>query len=244
MFASYRARMRLRKLTTNWVEYRNLVVETLQAGKSTPKQEKRFLALKARIAAALPLIEQTVPKALSEETAQELALVTKLLNATESLKSGLPSDERDLQDFERYWHERYMFLNKLRGTPLPKEEKKRTKKKVKAPVPTGIPIRRKPRTLPRFSLIGFAMRFLVFAAVVYVLGRAIGVRLNAGRQLVFEAPTTMSEFGQNLMLGLNSLWQGATQVMDPVIAAYGMIAGLVMVGVLLLGIGYWVFVRG
>jgi hypothetical protein len=111
-------------------------------------------------------------------------------------------------------------------------------------VPTGIPRHRLPRAMPGRALLGFTTRVGVVFLLLYLLGRAFGVRWEAGGRLVAGYPATAAGVRQNVSAALGSLWAGVVRFLDPVVAAYGPAVSLALVGVLLIGIGYWVLVRG
>jgi hypothetical protein len=84
----------------------------------------------------------------------------------------------------------------------------------------------------------------VIGLVVYLLGRAFGLHWDEARGFEFDSPTTVSGVGQNVWQGLQSLWAELLDFLQPVIGTYGVEASIALVGVLLIGLGYWIFIRG
>ena len=111
MFESFRASRRFRKLIRSWIEYRDLIERFEGAKGVTDGHEKRFLALKARIASLLPAVSVRAPGSMEREAQRQTMLMTALLNRHRTLRLEEPVSDSAREEFSRSWHEHYIFLN-------------------------------------------------------------------------------------------------------------------------------------
>jgi len=241
MLEAYRAQARLRQLLRCWVEYRDLVISALSSREVSPEREAHFMELKARIAEMLPGLANSIPAAHAQEGVRHTGQMTELLNRFRSLKIETVSAQREREEFDREWHENFIYLNKLRGMALGKSQTHGAARRAK--ILTGLPRQRlrRPSAVARF--VGFLVQLGAVVLVLYLAARALGVHRVDGR---WVAGWTGGIAGvwQNLEAGLQSIWSRAAGLVDPLLMTYGPTLTIVLVGVLLLGIGYWVFIRG
>jgi hypothetical protein len=232
---------RLRELIRSWVEFREIVASHLGAQVVAPEQEERFLRVKARIASRLPFLTEAASGPIAQEAQKQVGFMTELLNRYRTLRLEAPPGQRDREEFDRIWHQHFIFLNKMRGvrrTPAPRYSRHGVG------VPTGMPRHRSSRRLPGLGLLGFVFRIGIFAIVVYLIGRAFGIRWDQSGRFVAERPQSLGGVGNNVAGGVATLWGGFIHFFDPVIMVYGSFVTVALVVVLLLAVGYWVFVRG
>jgi hypothetical protein len=248
MIGSLYGRWKLRRLITAWKGFHDLLLRW-GASKEVPAEtEQAFLDVKARVASLLPVLSTRVPVALAAEAGQHVELMTGLLNRYRRL-AEVPDDEREREGFELRWHQAFIFLSKLTGVSLaPASAPHRGARPASVPtgIPTGLPTGRTRvrRPLPGLWVIPFAVKLGLFALVVYLLGRAFGVRWDGGFHLAGGRPQSASAVGQGAVGGVQDLWHITARFLEPVTSTYGTNLTIGLVGVLLLGIGYLVFIRG
>jgi len=242
MFESFRANQRYRKLVRFWIGYRDMVQRFEGAKGVTDSHEKRFLRLKARIAGLLPVLESRAPASMAREAQRRTMLMTDLLNRHRSLRREEAPNEKEREEFSKTWHEHYIFLNQLKGVPVVREKSDAPKRPKETP--TGIPGRRIRRSSPVLRFLGFVLRVGVVGVAIYLLGRAFGFHWGEARGLQVDAPTSVSGVGANVWHALQSVWAGLVSFLQPVIGTYGLEATIALVGILLIALGYWFFIRG
>ena len=233
---------RLRELIRSWVAFREVVMGSLGSQTITPEQEERFMRVKARIASRLPLLTSAASGPLSQEAVKQVGLMTELLNRYRTLRQDVPPTQRDREEFDRIWHHHFIFLNKVKGAP---RAAARTYVGHRgAAVPTGMPHHRIRRRLPGAGLLSFVFRLGVFGLVIYLIGRGFGIRWDQSGRFVAEQPQSLGAAAHNVGGGLAAVWGALVHFFDPVVLAYGPFFTVVLIVVLLLTIGYWVFIRG
>ncbi len=239
MFDTWRSKWRLRALTECWLRYRELVIQSLKSEYSTPEQENDFLRLKARLAAKLQSLEESLPASAGEESSREIAQITDLLKRHTSPRFKGSGEPWDLEEFDRNWHEHFIFLSKLKGMRLV-EERARPKRRGAA-VPTGIEKRWLPSSLSLRRPIRFALHAALVVLIIYLLGSALGVRTGEGGRFIVDNPGSFGNAVQNVLNALASLWSG---IFGPIAATYGVLGTVMLLAVFLLAVGYWVHLRG
>jgi len=243
MFESFRATQRYQKLIRMWIAYRDTVQRFEGAKGITDDHEKRFLKLKARIAAHLPIVEGRAPESMAREAQRRVMLMTDLLNRHRSLRSEEPPTEAEREEFTKTWHEHYIFLNQLKGVPVVHE--KPIKQRPPQGAPSGMPTRKLRRQpVPGSWFVRFVLRVGVIAVAAWLVGKALGFRWGQESGFQFERPTSLSGLGDNVWQTLQSLGGGIIGFMQPVITSYGLESTIALVGVLLIALGYLVFIRG
>jgi hypothetical protein len=242
MLATRKVRGKLSKLINDWQVFRDAVLRPNMSSVITAQDEQDFLRLKARIAAQLPMLDDTAPRSLVQETRDASQLMTNLLNRYEKLDvEELRSDE-EREKFEHWWHQSFVFLNKLKGADLA-APKQPAKKKV-TPAPTGLSDKRARRRIPGAWFFKFAVRLGLVVLAIYILGRAFGFRWehDSGR-FITNPPSSLGDFGGGIVGALRTISDKFFGFFDPVVAAYGLEVSIFLGGVLLLALGYWIFVR-
>lgn len=239
MLSTIVQRWKLKKLIADWCRFRDLVLKALSGQGVESADEQQFLAIKASIASQLSVMLAPKAPSLQYESARQSTMMTDLLNRYRTLLIDPPSTPNEREEFEQAWHQHFIFLNKLKGAPAAAGRPAQARP---GRVPSGIPIHRQYRRRATFGIFGALLRLGVVAIFLYLLGRAAGLGVEAGR-IVASPPTSAAGVGRNVIAGLHSVWQGVTHIMDPVALAYGPTAAIALVGCLLLGVGYLVFVR-
>lgn len=240
MLESVLARRKLARLVRDWTELRQLWERYLGAEEVPDLEESRFLKLKADISSRLPLLETAVPSGFAQEASKHHRGMTDLLGALITLRSPRAVTEREREQFLSRWHAHFLFLNELKGMALgtrarPAGENRHAARQPL--VPTGMP-NFKPR---RRHSIGDIARTIFGTAILLLIGYLIvvsaGVRFQrswagveqygtASRQLWDAVPGRVADF------------------LEPIVASYGTEVTIALLGVLLLSVGYWVFIRG
>jgi hypothetical protein len=246
VFERMKTRRKFNTLIRHWVEFQAYWMRFRGAEDLPDVEEARFLALKARIAALLPLLTESAPSALSQEAVQHQRAMTDLMNINRTLRAETPPTEREHEEFNRRWHAHFLFLNQLQGAGLETPRAARTRRasvsKVGRPAPTGMPVYRRKHGAIR-GFISFVGSLVLFAVFVYVMLLVIGSRLEGGRVLGLAGKERLGGLGAIA----SDLWQKApatlTGVLAPVRSAYGTELTIALLCILLLSVGYWFFIR-
>ncbi|MBM3285856.1 MAG: hypothetical protein FJY88_00675 [Candidatus Eisenbacteria bacterium] len=243
MLESCRHWWRLRNLIRSWIEFREIVTKSLGSAEVSAEREDRFLKVKAGIASQLPhILGEAGPGPIAQESQRQVTMMTDLLNRYRTLRSDSAPSAREAEDFERVWHQHFIYLNKLKGT-VRRREAAAGLRGTHA-VPSGLPRHKIHRRVPGLGLLSFIVRLGIIALVIYLLGRAFGIRWDASGRFVAQPPTTVGGVGGNVAGGIHSIWSGVLGLMSPVVALYGGSLTIILVVVLLLALGYWIFIRG
>jgi len=241
MLYSWRAQHRLQKLLRSWQEYRRLVNASLDADQISPRQEENFLALQARIASQMQSLAESVPSAAEAETRRHTESMTQLLQGQLSLRPTAGEPPRDKEKFQREWQEHFLYLNKLKSMHLGKRPQRALDPSVL--VPTGFPGSRSPRGFALRKLRRFVTVTLLLILLAALAAWAFGVRWDSSSKLVIRDEAPLGQALSEVLSTVSSWWVGVTNFFAPVMASYGSVVSIVLFGVLLLSVGYWVFVH-
>jgi uncharacterized membrane protein YccC len=243
MFAEQRYKSRLDRLIREWVEYRNLVANRHGAPDISPEEENRFLALKGKIAEDVTAVVHNGSGAGLQEMLSHQRSLGEFMTHYPTLAAPNAVSDREREEFEREWHRLFLFLNKLKGMPARKE----AKPLAAAARPVSMPM---PRFGPRFSFFGWLFRFAVRLAVLVVAAwvvvryfpwERVGLRPNADAG---NLPGSVNQAWDTARHGVSNLHVPTLGgVFQPVVDRYGPEITAVMVGVLFVAIGYWIFIR-
>ncbi len=243
MFAELRYKSRLDRLIREWVEYRTLMTNRYGATSVSPEEENRFLVLKGKIAEDLTAVSHNGGGAgLQEMLVQQRSLGEFMTRYPTLAVSNAPSD-REREEFEREWHRLFLFLNKLKGMPARKE----AKPLVGAARPVNMPT---PRFGPRFPFLGWFFRFVVRLAVLVVAAwvvlryfpwERVGLHAQPNAEGLTGTMGRATDTARHMASNLHLPTVGG--VFQPVVDRYGAEVTAVMVGVLLVAVGYWIFIR-
>lgn len=243
MLAARKIRGKLNRLIDDWQFFRDMVLRPNMPGEITPMDEQDFLKLKARVAAQLPMLHDAAPRSMAQESNENLQLMTDLLKRYEKLDVEELKVEEEKEKFEQWWHQSYVFLNKLKGADLAAD--RQPAKKRPAAVPTGLRNGTATRRQVRGAwLLRFVVRLGLVVLAIYILGRAFGFRWEArSDRFVTDPPSSLGDFGSAIVGALRTILDKFLNLFDPVVSAYGLEVTIFLVGVLLLALAYWFFVR-
>ena len=231
-------RLMIRDVIRSWRLYHDAVLNCFGSETVTGEQEEQFLKLKAKIATRMPEMARAVPQANQVEAKEHLGLMNEVLNRYRSLKAETPMDAKEREQFEAVWHRLFLFLNSLKGMPLASNGRRAGT----AFAPTGMRRRHGPRAVPGAALFGFVLRLGFVGLLIYILGRAFGLRWGESG-LTAQGPITPQSIGKNTQGAFGAIGHEFTRFMDPVINTYGGTMTIVLVTVLVLALAYWFFVR-
>lgn len=240
MFDSWRAKKRIQKLIQSWQEYRQVVTAAHAGDRNAAGDEERFLQLKADIASQLQSLTAVLPPNAAVEANSHFAGITRLFQNQLTLQSSADGPEWNQEQFDRTWQDHYLYLNKLKSMRL---ERQKPRVDPKVAVPTGFPGMNRPRRrtwrkLPRLVVSG-----LIFMALIALIAWGFGVRWEGGARFVVTNQAPLGHFMDGLLVSLNTWWGHLESLFAPVVLAYGSVVSIVLVGVFLLSLGYWVFIH-
>lgn len=242
MFEGRKSRSRLEKLIRQWTEYKSLVLNRLGAEGVGAAEEQRFLKLKGQVAEGLVGLTMELAPSAAQEAQVHLRAVSDLLNRYPTLFAAQPLSQESKENFERNWHDHYLFLNKMKAVQSHPQAK--SAKDIPHPMgpgmgPAGV---HKRSGGARFGVV--FLRLLVLVALGWALVRFIpwhrlGSGENAGgfggfaKEAWASTRETFSHFSIPSLGG----------VLDPAIDRYGPELTTVLVAVFFIALGYWVFIR-
>ncbi|MDM7915954.1 MAG: hypothetical protein QUU85_11930 [Candidatus Eisenbacteria bacterium] len=237
------ARRQLNDLIERWVEYREMIERYKGKPEATEEQERALLALEARIASRLPLLLKSVPSEVAQEARSQMGGMRELLTRHRTLRTAeVPANVREM--FLRSWHVHYLFLNQLKGLPLGGGKSGNL---TPPPRSTPGPLSGLPRHLGGGGwlpvLFSWIVRLGILALIVFVIVRVLGVHRGEDGRLALQQAGEGGDYTERLRTAVQSLWGGATGWLQPVTATYGLVVTLILVGILLTSLIYFVFVR-
>lgn len=240
MLEAWRAKRHIAKVIRSWVRFRRLMLEAYKTGQVGSGLEAKFLKLNARIAAQLQLLSQWVPRELTGETNSQVEGMKKLLMIFVTMKSGNSDSSWIQEEFDRKWHEHFLYLNKLKGMRL---NAKNVSRNMEQWVPTGIGQKRvvgsRGLSRPARVVIGLA----VLASVVLLMGWGFGLRVSGNGSVTVSDKPALQDLWTSVSSTVNALGADVIELFSPVLAVYGPVVTTMMLGILLLILGYWIFVR-
>lgn len=241
MLEYYRAKWRLRKLIRCWTEYQETVVRALGEEGPTDRIESRFLTLKAQMAMLLQQLEDALPASMAAEARREIDAMTNLLKSHRNLGNDAATEQWVRKEFGQLWHEHYIFLNRLLGVRL---GHKRVNPGRTAPTaPTGARKRWIPRTASTRRGMRLVGSLAVITVVVVMFSWIFGIHTVPGGRFAVDNESGFGNFLETVLNAAAGVFSEVVDFFDPVVLAYGPTWTLVLVGVLLLGTGLWVFAR-
>lgn len=241
MFGTLSSRWKLHQLIQSWRKFHDMVVQDEGVQGITKEKEEVFLGLKGRIARQLPMLADGLPTAVVAEVQRHQTLMTDLINRHRTLRREAPPSAKERDDFEHAWHSHFIFLNKMKGLPRQKKEKVARARHTSA-APSGMPAKRVDRTRMGAWVFRFLVQLAILILILYLVARTFGMRWDGGR-FVTTFPTTLNNVGQNLWEAVRSIWTGFAGWLSPVSATYGTEVTIGLVGILLITLAYWVFIR-
>jgi len=246
MFEAQRYRKRLQHLIDQWTVYRSLCLNRMGAPDLRNEEEKRFLSLKGHIAEDLTGLSLWLQPSLAQEVQGHQRGITALMGRYPTLFTNGPLDEQNRTEFERSWHDHFLFFNRLKGIkPDPHARDPRNlaaASQVYIP-PTGQKVHKRSAGA-RFITVFIRLMFIIL--VVYML-----VRYVPWQRL--REPTTSTEPNPGGVEGVlmtvgdrvKALLSGMQlpDFLDPVVAAYGSEVTTILLAAFLLIVAYFIFGR-
>lgn len=240
MFGRYRSRSRMDSLIKQWTEYRRLALTRLGAGDVRSTEERDFLQIKGRIAEGLAALSMDLGQAAAQEVQIHLRAISDLLGRFPSLYADHPLDADARENFEHNWHDHYLFFNKLKGIQSHQETRESGRKAV-----SGAQTIHRRSGGVRFGIV--LLRLFMLVVAVYALVRFIPWhRLGSGsaeagagglKGFVSEAWTSVKLAVTHLSLPSLGKFFG------PTVEKYGPEVTTILLAVLFLALGYWIFIR-
>jgi len=237
MFSGYRQRGRLERVIRQWTEYRSLVLTRLGGEHPSPGDERSFLALKGKISEGLAALTESLGSQAGQEVLSHVEAMSSLLNRYPTLYADAPLAGQARDEFEREWHSHYLFLNRLKGMDT-----------------NAAPM--DPRAGAAYATVtkrkGGGALHILFRLAIVVLVLILAVKLIPWGKLVAAAPPETQDGLRGAGQFLDGAWDaskatvkgsGLLNIVDPVIDKYGPEATMVMFALLLIAVGYWVFLR-
>jgi hypothetical protein len=243
MFTKTRYKSRLDKLIADWTEYRGMVLNRLGAKGVGAAEERRFLQLKGRLAEEITAVTLDLAPGTAQEVHAHLRAIDNLLNRFPSLMAEAALDERVRTEFDRDWHDHFLFFNRLKSVrPQSKGTDPRSAAQRYTSPSEGV---RERTGGARFGiilvrillLVGLAWAVIRFVPWYRWTGGGPGVHRSGFEGYLAAAITGVRQAAADLKL---STLGG---ILDPVVEQYGTEATTILVAVLLLAVGYWIFVR-
>jgi len=240
MMSGRRYRSRLDKLIRQWTDYRGLVVTRLGVGDTNATEERRFLDLKGQIAEALASLTGQLGQAAAQDAHNHIRAMNSLLNRYPTLYADQPLDPKAREEFDREWHDHFLFFNKLKGMDPQPAPDPRPGVGLLAGTGTATVHRRSSGT--RTATI--VARVLVLVAVGWVLVRFVPWRRFLDGGGTASGAKDLGSFSAEAWTSVKQTFAHAgSGILDPAIQKYGPEATMVLLALLLLAAGYWLFIR-
>lgn len=240
MMSGRRYRSRLDKLIRQWTDYRGLVVARLGVGDANATEERRFLDLKGQIAEALASLTGQLGQAAAQDAHNHIRAMNSLLNRYPTLYADQPLDPKAREDFDREWHDHFLFFNKLKGMDPQSEPEPRPGAGYLAGAGTATIHRRSSGT--RMATI--TLRLLVLVAMVWALVRFVPWRRFLEGGGTGSGAKSLGVFSSEAWTSVRqTVGHAGSGILDPAVQKYGPEATMVLLALLLLAAGYWLFIR-
>jgi hypothetical protein len=246
MLEVHRYRKRLEHLINEWTEYRSLVLNRMGAPNLKNEEEKRFLTLKGKVAEDLTSLSSWLQPSLAQEVQGHLRGITSLLGRYPTLFTSGPLDEQNRADFERSWHDHFLFFNRLKGIrPDPHGMEPRSLAGASQAYipPVGQKVHKRSAGA-HFITVFLRLLFLIF--IIFLLVRYV----PWGR---LREPTTSNTPNQGGVEGFLTMAGDRVKAvlagvhlpafLNPVVEAYGSEVTTILVAVFLLIVAYFIFGR-
>jgi len=241
-----RYRKRLEHLISEWTEYRSLVLNRMGAPNLKNEEEKRFLNLKGRVAEDLTSLTLLLNPSLTQEVTGHLRGINSLMSHYPTLFTSGPLDEQNRAEFERSWHDHFLFFNRLKGIkpdPHAREPRNLAAASQSYIPPTGQKVHRRSGGA-RFVTVFLRLLFLIF--IVFLLVKYVPwSRLKEPTDSSTPNPggvqgflTTAGDRTKALLAGVH-----LPAFLNPVVEAYGSEVTTILVAVFLLIVAYFIFGR-
>ena len=234
MFGTYRYKSRLEKLIRQWTDYRGLILTRLGTGEVDAAEERNFLKLKGHIAEALASLTGKLSPSVAQDSHAHLRAMNSLLNRFPTLYADEPLSANVRGEFEREWHDHFLFFNKLKGMG---SEPEATDRRQGYPAPESKKIHRRSGGA-RFSTI--MVRLIVLVAAVWAIVMFVPWHLVRG----MDADGGIKGMASQSWDAIKATFSGMSgNILDPAVARWGSETTMVLVALFFIAIGYWIFIR-
>lgn len=235
---TFGSRLRMRSLLNHWVEFRVLAVSYGGKATITALAEKEFLKLKGKLAVDLEWLNSILPFDHSDDICLKLESIMSMIQDHNQLPHEDAENPWDVEEFDKIWHDHFIFLNRLKGMEL-KTQVESPKKLVAA-----LPGAKAPNSgqTKRLVIVKTAPMFTGLFIIVFllVLAKAMGLE-NTGKGLKLNPPQSFGEAFSNIG-GLGSdVWGQVQGFMEPIMITYGPLWTAILLAILLSAFGYLVF---
>ena len=245
MIARLRHTRRVDRILRGWTEYRSMVLTRLGTDDLRPEEERRFLAQKGRLAEQIASLSQEISGNHSHEIQIGQREIAEFLNRYTTLHCDEPLQAPEREAFEQEWHRHFLYLNRVRGLKPQRRSSRAPEVKV-AMSPPAASYGPRQAGFGRWLAV-LLLRLGILAVVVYAVVRIVPwgkVESEAERTTSARAGGWVASAWSNAKdvardLGSNSI----KDFFDPVIQKYGAETTAILAGLLLLAIGYWLFIR-
>jgi hypothetical protein len=237
MFGAYRYRSRLEKLIRQWTDYRGLILTRMGSADVSASEERSFLKLKGQIAEGLASLTGKLSPTVAQDSHAHLRAMNSLLNRFPTLYAEEPISQQVRGEFEREWHDHFLFFNKLKGMGTePETEDPRH----------GLPGGRAAEAKAmhrrsggaRFSTV--LLRLLVVVALVWAVVMFVPWHLLRRVESDGGAKGFVVQSWDAVRATFSSM---AGSILDPAVARWGSETTMVLVALFFIAIGYWIFIR-
>lgn len=246
MFEVQRYRKRLDHLISQWTVYRSLVLNRMGAPDLRNEEEKRFLNLKGHVAESLTGLTLWLPPALAQEIQGHQRGITSLMGRYPTLFTDRPLDEQNRTEFERSWHDHFLFFNRLKGIKPDRHGREPRALAAASQVyipPTGQTVHKRSGGA-RFVTVSLRLLFIVL--LVFILVRYVPwERLREPTTSTTPNPGGVQGFLMTVGDRVKAVLAGISlpDFLDPVVAAYGSEVAVILLAFFLLIIAYFIFGR-
>jgi len=247
MLEARRRRSQLQTLIKSWMEFRELVNNHLGDDAVSQVQERRFLELKGEIAEGLTRVADTFPASHVREVVLQQRGMLDFMNQHPNLRNGNSLSKEQQSAFEQAWQKFYLSLNQFKGVSNVRPRDNRGL----SPIPSHWQGNR--MRMQRFMnhwFIRFVLVTLVLVVAVWAVSAVLpwermgltadlhGVRGAAG-----DASSFLRDQAGSLDNNLNPTFNNVRGFFRPVVNQWGPEATVILSTLLLLLLGYWVFIR-
>jgi hypothetical protein len=241
-----RYRKRLEHLINQWTEYRSLVLNRMGAPNLKNEEEKRFLNLKGKVAEDLTNLTSWLQPSLTQEVQGHLRGITSLMGRYPTLFTSGPLDEQNRTEFERSWHDHFLFFNRLKGIRPDTHGRDPRNMAVATQAyipPVGQKVHKRSAGA-HFITIFLRILFLIF--VIFILVKYVPwQRLSEPTTSTTPNPGGMQGFILTAGDRVKAVMAGVhlPAFLNPVVEAYGSEVTTILVAVFLLIVAYFIFGR-
>jgi hypothetical protein len=244
MLSAYRYKARLEKLIRQWTEYRGLVLTRMGSGDVKPTEERNFLTLKGQIAEALAVLTGRLNQATAQDANTHLRAMNSLLNRYPTLYADSSLKGKEREEFEREWHDHFLFFNKLKGMQDQAESPDERSRTITTSQVAGEGLH---GTTGGTRMSVLLLRIGLLVVIGLALVRFVPWNLMAGGYQKTGCGGGVGGFFAGVWASIKNTFAnmstGGVGVLEPVASQYGAEVTLILVAVLLIGLGYFIFVR-